>query len=161
MTSNWGQAKIHFRVAPEFSRKVKRASLRQAVRATFESSGEKRAGELTVVITDDVQISELNRIYRGVDSPTDVLAFSAAEEDKGFIAFPKVVAYLGDVIVSYPRAVEQAAAYGHPIEEELLLLVVHGVLHLLGYDHERASDKDDMWRRQGAALAALGIHWQP
>jgi probable rRNA maturation factor len=117
--------------------------------------------ELTVLFTDDAQIRELNRVYRGVDAVTDVLAFGEAAEAGNFVTPPEAVDYLGDVVVSYPRAVEQAAAYDHPAEEELAVLVVHGVLHLLGYDHEALNDGAEMWRVQSNALARLGIHWQP
>ncbi len=151
--------RIHCRVAPPFTRKVKRASLRRAAQAAFESAGEERSGELTLVVTDDARVKELNRVYRGVDSPTDVLAFGDTSEADGLL--PPSTIYFGDVVISYPRTVEQAAAYGHPIEEELSLLVVHGVLHLLGYDHVQTSDQEEMWRVQSAALARLGIHWQP
>jgi probable rRNA maturation factor len=116
---------------------------------------------LTVVITDDVQVKELNRTYRGVDASTDVLAFSAADEEGTFVPSPETPAYFGDIVISYPRAVEQAAAYGHSAEEELSILVVHGVLHLLGYDHERMEDRVEMWSTQSTALATLSIHWQP
>ncbi|MGB9879741.1 MAG: rRNA maturation RNase YbeY [Anaerolineae bacterium] len=152
--------KIDLRIAPEYARKVHRTSVRQAVHAAFESAGHPRQGELTVVITGDEQIRELNRIYRGVDAPTDVLAFRHTGEAKDSIPLLMGPVYFGDILISYPRAVEQASAYGHPVEEELLLLVIHGTLHLLGYDHEQASDKETMWGIQNAALASLGIPWR-
>lgn len=151
--------KVNLRIAPEYIQKVHRLSLRQAVRAAFESAGQTPQGELTIVITSDDQVAELNRIYRGVNAPTDVLAFShAGEED--FIPFMMSPLYFGDIVISYPRAAEQADIYGHPVEEELVLLAIHGTLHLLGYDHEQASDKEEMWRIQNTALARLGIPWQ-
>ena len=161
MSTTWTQARIHLRVDPPFSRKVKRANLRQAVQAAFVSAGEQRSGELTVVVTDDAQIHALNRAYRNVDAPTDVLSFADAGAVQQFVSSPAARVYFGDVVLSYPRALEQAAAYGHAVDEEISLLVVHGVLHLLGYDHEQASDKDRMWRLQGVALASVGIIWQP
>jgi probable rRNA maturation factor len=153
--------KIELRIAPEYTRKVRRSSLRQAVHAAFESAGQRRQGELTVVITNDEQVKELNRIYRGVDAPTDVLAFHHISEAEDAMPLSIAPVYFGDIVISYPRAVEQAAEYGHPVEEELLLLVIHGALHLLGYDHEQASDKEEMWQIQNAALAKLGVLWQP
>nr|MBC7244493.1 rRNA maturation RNase YbeY [Chloroflexota bacterium] len=153
--------KIDLRIAPEYARRVSSARLRQAVHAAFESAGQQRQGELTVVITNDEQVRELNRIYRGVDATTDALAFSHMGEAKDLILPPTVPVYFGDILISYPRAVEQATAYGHPVEEELLLLVIHGTLHLLGYDHEQASDKEEMWQIQNTALARVGISWQP
>lgn len=161
MSTTWTQARIHLRVDPLFSHKVKHATLRQAVQAAFVSAGEHRSGELTVVVTDDAQIHELNRAYHNVDAPTDVLSFADADAAQHFVSSPSARVYFGDVVLSYPRALEQAAAYGHAVDEEISLLVVHGVLHLLGYDHEQASDKDRMWRLQGVALASVGIIWQP
>jgi probable rRNA maturation factor len=68
---------------------------------------------------------------------------------------------LGDIVISYPRAVEQAAEYGHSVLDELLILAVHGALHLLGHDHESAEDKEEMWCAQAEVLAELAIPWQP
>jgi probable rRNA maturation factor len=114
-----------------------------------------RPGELTLVITDDEGIQALNRDFLGVDAPTDVLSFSAQEDGGPFVAAPDAGGYLGDVILSYPRAVEQARQQGHSTEQELNLLVVHGVLHLLGYDHAGAEEKAAMWAQQEAILELL------
>lgn len=153
--------KIDMRIVPEYARDVNRVRLRQAVHAAFESAGRQRQGELTVVIANDEQVRELNRIYRGVDTPTDVLAFCHASEVEESIAPLMGEVYWGDIVISYPRASDQASSYGHPIEEELVLLVIHGTLHLLGYDHEQAGDKGEMWCLQNVALAKMGIQWQP
>jgi probable rRNA maturation factor len=153
--------KIYLRIAPAFAATVEQASLRRAVQAAFESVGGEPAGELTVVITDDAEVKRLNRVYRGVDASTDVLAFGDVGGAGAFVPSPEADLYLGDIVISYPRAVEQAAEYGHSTERELSLLVVHGVLHLLGYDHEEMEDRGPMWRLQSAALGRLGIHWQP
>lgn len=161
MTKTSSALRVNLRIAREYARKVHRPSLRQAVSVAFESTGQVQQGELTVVITDDAEIAELNRIYRGVDAPTDVLAFADTGKTEVSIPFETSPVYFGDIVISYPRAAEQARVYGHPVEEELLLLVIHGTLHLLGYDHEQASDKEEMWRIQNAALARLGISWQP
>jgi probable rRNA maturation factor len=112
-------------------------------------------GEVTLVITDDKGIRELNRDFLGEDVPTDVLAFSAQEAVQPFVVAPEAGGYLGDVIVSYPRAAAQAEEYGHPVERELDLLIVHGLLHLLGYDHATEAEKDVMWARQEAILRSL------
>ena len=114
-----------------------------------------RPGELTLVVTDDEGIRALNRDFLGVDAPTDVLSFSAQEDGGPFVAAPETGGYLGDVILSYPRAVEQAREQGHSTEQELNLLVVHGVLHLLGYDHADAAEKAAMWAQQEAILELL------
>ena len=109
-------------------------------------------GDLTIVLTDDAQLHQLNRDYLGVDAPTDVLSFPASETD------PETgVSYLGDVIVSIPRAEAQSQSAGHPLEAELQLLVVHGVLHLLGHDHAEPEDKARMWSAQAQVLERLGL----
>lgn len=161
MTRSSLALKINVRIVPEYARDVNRVRLRQAVHAAFESAGRQRQGELTVVITNDEQVRELNRIYRGVDAPTDVLAFCHKSEAEESILPSMGDVYWGDIVISYPCAVDQASTYGHPIEEELVLLVIHGTLHLLGYDHEQASDKEEMWRVQNVALTKMGIQWQP
>jgi probable rRNA maturation factor len=104
-----------------------------------------------------------------VDAPTDVLAFRFAQgsaigqanDSAPFVSSPDGASYLGDVVISYPTAVEQAMAYGHSTDQELQVLVIHGVLHLLGYDHEQPKQREEMWRLQSAALAGLGISRQP
>lgn len=109
-------------------------------------------GELTVVLTDDAQLQHLNRDYLGLDGPTDVLSFPASETD------PETGArYLGDVLISIPRAKAQARAAGHPLESEVQLLVVHGVLHLLGYDHADGKQRARMWAAQAGVLQSIGL----
>jgi probable rRNA maturation factor len=112
--------------------------------------------ELAIVITSDAQVRYLNRHYRGVDSPTDVLAFWQAEGD-GFVIPPGAPRYLGDVIISFQTAEAQARRAGHSVEAELQLLTVHGVLHLLGYDHAQQDEKTAMWAAQTEILGALGV----
>jgi probable rRNA maturation factor len=108
--------------------------------------------ELTIVLTDDARLRELNRDYLGIDAPTDVLSFPASERD------PETGArYIGDILISIPRAQAQADAAGHPLESEMQLLVVHGVLHLLGHDHAQAEEKARMWQAQAEILAGLGL----
>ena len=109
-------------------------------------------GDITVVLTDDDSLQELNREYLGVDAPTDVLSFPASETD------PETGArYLGDILISIPRADEQAKSANHPLESEVQLLVVHGVLHLLGYDHAEPEEKTKMWKAQIEILESLGL----
>lgn len=95
------------------------------------------AKDLSVLLTDDSEIHQLNREYRGVDRPTDVLSFSQQEGE-----FPSIAPdLLGDVVISLETAKKQAVEQGHSLEEELFILLAHGILHLLGYDHE-TSRKD-------------------
>jgi probable rRNA maturation factor len=110
---------------------------------------------LTLVITGDEHIQALNRQYRAIDAPTDVLAFADEETTQAFVTAPDEAAYLGDVIISCPRAEAQAQAAGHPLETELQLLVVHGVLHLLGHDHATPAQKRKMWAAQTEILDSI------
>lgn len=113
---------------------------------------ESARADVSIVLTDDRQLHELNLDFLGIDSPTDVLSFPAFEVD------PETEdVYLGDIVVSIPRAMEQARAAGHPVEAEAQLLVVHGVLHLLGYDHGTDEEKSLMWAEQARVLERLGL----
>lgn len=112
------------------------------------------ATSLACVITNDVEIQDLNRQYRSVDEPTDVLAFSATE-GSAFIMPEGEPPYLGDIIISLPAARRQASEAGHSTAEELALLAIHGCLHLLGYDHADEAERSRMWHVQDQILAAL------
>jgi probable rRNA maturation factor len=122
-------------------------------RAVLAALGQQSAeGDLSIVLTDDARLRQLNRDYLGIDAPTDVLSFPASETD------PETgKSYLGDVLISIPRAEAQAHGAGHPLEAEVQLLVVHGVLHLLGHDHARPEDKLSMWAAQAQILDGLGL----
>jgi probable rRNA maturation factor len=126
--------------------------LERAAHAALEHQSQSLESELSIVLTDNTRLHELNLNYLGVDSPTDVLSFPASETD------PETGArYIGDILISLPRAQDQANAAGHPLESEVQLLVVHGVLHLLGYDHADAEEKARMWKAQAEILATLGL----
>lgn len=129
---------------------VSSAVIQRAARAALER--ESAEGELSVLLSDDAHVRDLNRDYLGVDAPTDVLSFPAAETDP-----QSGRAYLGDIIISVPRAAEQARAAGHSLADEVQLLVIHGVLHLLGYDHARPAEKSRMWAVQAAILESVGL----
>jgi probable rRNA maturation factor len=109
---------------------------------------------LTCVLTDDSQIQILNQQYRDTDAPTDVLAF-AASEGPALIIPDDQPPYLGDIIISLPTAQRQAVEVGHPLERELALLVVHGCLHLLGYDHATKDERSRMWGVQDLLLRSI------
>lgn len=128
------------------------ALLERAARFTLDCESASADMDMTIVLTDDAQLRELNRNYLGVDAPTDVLSFPASESDPETGA-----AYLGDIVISIPRAAQQAQAAGHPVEAEVQLLVVHGVLHLLGHDHAEAQEKARMWDEQAKVLERLGL----
>jgi len=149
------EVEVEVQIAPAFAGDLAAERLRGVAEAVLRHEG--RSGEATLVITDDEAIRELNRDFLGLDAPTDVLAFSAQEETGAFVAAPEAGSYLGDVIVSYPRAVAQAEEQRHPVEQELYLLITHGLLHLLGYDHAGEEEKAVMWARQEAILNSLAV----
>ncbi len=128
------------------------ALLERAARFTLEHEAAPPEADLTIALTDDAQIQELNKTYLGIDAPTDVLSFPAEEID------PETGApYLGDLILSVPRAAQQAEAAGCRLEEEAQLLVVHGTLHLLGHDHAEPQEKERMWQAQAEVMVRLGL----
>jgi probable rRNA maturation factor len=148
--------KLHMR-AGAYRQHIDTRRLRQSVLKTLAHENIQNDVELTIVITDDNESHALNRKYRGVDAPTDVLSFADAETGAPFVAAPGEPAYLGDVVISFPRAVTQAKVAGHPVASELTLLVVHGVLHLLGHNHAKAREKRTMWTTQSDILRELGV----
>jgi len=109
---------------------------------------------LTVVITDNEFVRNLNRQYRNVDAPTDVLSFPAAAPP---IEIEDEPPYLGDLVIAFPYASAQAERESHNLGDSLALLVVHGTLHLLGYDHDTDAHRAEMWAAQEVALITLGI----
>jgi probable rRNA maturation factor len=131
---------------------VDRSILLHAAQHTLDISNISGHSSLTIVIGNDALLHRLNRQYRQVDSPTDVLSFPTGEVDPD-----TDTPYLGDVIISLPRASEQASTYGHSLTDELQLLVVHGILHLLGYDHIQPADKPKMQSAQDSILSQLGV----
>lgn len=138
---------IELEARPDFPGRL----LEEAARAALDLSAAPDA-DLTILLTGDEEIRALNRDFLGHDYPTDVLSFPADEPD------PETGRrYLGDVVISLPRAIEQAAARGHTVEAEAQLLVVHGVLHLLGHDHAEADEKARMWTAQAKVLESLGV----
>jgi probable rRNA maturation factor len=149
--------RIEVQVARPFRSALRAAWLRRIARHVLvaEDAG---PTELGVVVTDDATVRELNRRYLDVDEPTDVLSFGLGEEDDAPFALPPGEAPgLGEVIISYPTAVRQAEEEGHSVGAEVTHLLVHGILHLLGYDHEEAEDERVMRRREDEILAALDL----
>lgn len=129
------------------------AALRTAVTVTLRHEKRKPPIEVTVLLTDDDQLKTLNKEYRGIDKPTDVLSFEAGDTMPGMTDDDP---YLGDIVISVPTAERQAKQGGHSLKSELQLLTVHGTLHLLGFDHEEPEEKDRMWWTQASILAQLG-----
>jgi probable rRNA maturation factor len=128
------------------------AALKRAAQLTLSHQKELLERNLSIVLTDNRGLRKLNREYLGIDAPTDVLSFPASESD------PETgTRYLGDILISVPYARKSAHQAGHPLEAELQLLVVHGVLHLLGHDHAKPREKARMWKAQHEILVQLGL----
>jgi len=131
---------------------------RKIARDALKAEGIMPPYEVSLVFTDSETVQKLNRDYRGVDEPTDVLAFymlPQKEGDSSFALPPDGVLRLGEVVISYPQAVEQAKEQGHSTDKELALLIIHGILHLLGYDHEQPEEEAKMRAREGELLEKI------
>jgi probable rRNA maturation factor len=138
---------VQIHIDEQFKPEVDAAEVSRLVGAVLLAVGAAAPASLSIVITGDKRLHELNRAYLGVDRPTDVLAFPSGEADPDTGA-----PYLGDVLISLPQAQRQAAEAGLDLKGEVRLLIVHGVLHLLGYDHGDPEDRERMWATQGAIL---------
>lgn len=111
-------------------------------------------GVVNIIIVDNKKIREINKEYRKIDKETDVISF-ALEDDDTFIELP--IRVLGDIYISIDKVKVQASEYGHSEKREICFLVVHGILHLLGYDHMNASDEKVMFSKQEKILDELDI----
>lgn len=145
---------INIIIEEGFETRVSGAALEKTAQAVTAAYSDLPETDLTVVIDSDERLRELNNEFLAIDEPTDVLSFPS-EEDEEDPETGRV--YLGDIIISFPRALEQASASGHPVEAELALLVIHGTLHLLGFDHAEPDEKQQMWTAQREMLNNLGI----
>lgn len=139
--------------------KVQAGSLRKTAESTLEYMGYPYA-ELSILVTGDRKMRVLNRQYRGLDKTTDVLSFPALEGEAALKAASGgqgvPPAALGDIVISAPRALAQAGEIGQSLEDELSFLLVHGILHLVGYDHEGSpSDKRRMEKKQKEIVRLL------
>lgn len=130
---------------------AERTGIARAAQAALDAEG--RDGDLTILIDTPERIQTLNREFRHVDAVTDVLTFPAWEGEDPLSAD----GYLGDIMICYDRAVEQAETYGHSLLRELSFLAVHGVLHLLGYDHMTETDERVMREKQTTILDGIGV----
>ena len=130
--------------------------LQEGIDAVADLNG---LAEEAVTIVDDEEIHELNRQYRGMDKPTDVLSFAldeGEEDEPELIGGPEEHLY-GDIIISAETALRQAEEYGHGLEREMTYLAVHGMFHLLGYDHMTEEDKAEMRAKEEEALRAINL----
>jgi probable rRNA maturation factor len=157
---------VNIQIADSLSPEIKTGLLEEAARATLRLNGSTPEVELTILLTDDAQMQQLNSQFLGIDAPTDVLSFPTGdfptsgytnEDFPGEFIDPDThKPYLGDIAISYPRAQVQASSAGNSLIDELRLLVVHGTLHLLGYDHTEPDEKTAMWALQSQILTQLG-----
>ncbi|WP_027415831.1 rRNA maturation RNase YbeY [Aneurinibacillus terranovensis] len=148
----------------EYTPEIK-GELLDTLRKVLEAAGELEEvhGEVVVTFVNDERIHELNRDYRGIDRPTDVLSFAMNEqgEDEMDIFIDEeeeeIPNMLGDIIISVPRAREQAEEYGHSFEREMGFLVAHGFLHLIGYDHSTEEEEKEMFDLQEEILTRVHL----
>ncbi|HML22181.1 MAG TPA: rRNA maturation RNase YbeY [Aggregatilinea sp.] len=144
---------INVQVMIETERAIPEARLVAAATWVLDAHELSPEAGLSIVISDDVEIRQLNRQFRDVDKPTDVLSFPADPDPDAV----EDAEYLGDLVLALPYIERQAAAEQHSVEDEMTLAVVHGTLHLLGYDHDTTAHQAEMWEIQAEALAALGV----
>jgi probable rRNA maturation factor len=131
---------------------VEKRILSRAAQATLEQENAPAQSEMSIVIGNDALLKQLNQQYRSIETTTDVLAFPTDDRD-----FESDSVYLGDIVISLPRAEEQASFEKHSLADELQLLVVHGTLHLLGHDHHEDGEKSRMQSAQDTILHSLGV----
>lgn len=143
---------IDIHIEKEFQKKIQHKPLLETAENTLTHLSLPPTTDLSIQIATDQEIRTLNRKYRQVDRETDVLAFPA-----GHINPEDGTTYLGDIIISYPRAQFQAEQRGHSPIQEIQLLIIHGILHLYGFDHTGTEEKQAMWKMKHQILTQLGI----
>ncbi len=148
---------IEISIDPQFETDIAAQDILAVARAVLKAESMPDQADLSIVITDDTEIQSLNAQFRHIDAPTDVLAFVEQDTTLPFVHAPDELPYLGDVIISFPRAQAQAQEQGHSVWDEVSLLIVHGMLHLLGYDHDTLEQEQQMWARQDLILAHLKV----
>jgi len=147
---------IGIHIEQNFQGCVDENQARKIAQQVLKAEGVTPPYEVSIVFTDSKTVQRLNRDYRGVDEPTDVLAFymlpGKTTNNLPFILPPDGITRLGEIIISYPQAVEQAKEQEHSVAQELALLIIHGILHLLGYDHEQPEEEAKMRAREKELL---------
>jgi len=145
---------VNIQMAAAYRGRLDPVWVEQVARAVLETEGTGGPVEVGILIAGAQRVRALNRRYLGHDYPTDVIAFALTEGEGP--PPPDGVSHLGEAIVSYPQARQQAARYGHSLQRELALLIAHGVLHLLGYDDQDPRREPLMRAREAAVLERLG-----
>lgn len=138
--------------------------LMTTVQTALKTEGFEPPAEVSIVLVENEEIRGINQQFRAKDSDTDVLSFPMLQmEDGRFLEAPGACdkvngnLLLGDIVISVPKALEQAKSYGHSPHRELAFLTVHGLLHLLGYDHEKPEEEEVMTAKQEKILTELGL----
>lgn len=142
---------ISWHVEPQYAGAVRKRSLAAQARRVLSREGVAPPAELSIVVTNDATVRELNRRFRGEDAPTDVLSFGPEVQER-FVMPPDVRWLAGEVVISFPTAARQAKAAGHDVDAELAHLLVHGILHVLGHDHKTATEARAMHAREDELL---------
>ena len=148
---------INIEIEGNISDPPQRTWLRRVSREVLAAQGV-AAAEMGLVIADEETMQRLNRDYRGIDATTDVLAFSlqeASSADEAFVTPPDGLTHLGEVIICHPQAQRQALEQGHSLDRELAILLIHGILHLLRYDHETPEQEPRMRAEEQRILSLL------
>lgn len=149
---------INISIDKEFKKQVKSARLKKIIPLILAAEETGGDAELGLVITGDEQLHELNLKYLDEDRPTDVLSFPMGEhigDQPEFVPALDGKKHLGDIIISYPRTAIQAEEHGHSADRELLILLIHGILHLLGYDHDISEREKEMKERESTILKTI------
>jgi probable rRNA maturation factor len=146
---------LSIQIDPQFEGKPDSARLSDIAHHALRTEGLNHPVTVGLLITDDTTIRRLNHRYRGQDTATDILAFGSDEGGDGFVSPPGQPRHLGDIVLSYPRAAMQAEERELPLHEELDRLLVHGLLHLLGYEDYEEEERRKMWERQESILRSV------
>jgi probable rRNA maturation factor len=143
---------ITIQINKKFVDKISSNLLEETTQNIFSHQKIEPQSDLSILIDTDAALKKLNRLYRGFDQPTDVLSFESDEinPETGSVS-------IGDIAISFPTAERQAAEAMHPVENEIILLLVHAILHLTGYDHKTKEEKQQMWAEQQSVLEFLEI----
>jgi len=142
---------VQVTINPEYNSLISSEWLETLIKHVLESYFEDPNCQVSIALENDTAVQDLNRQYREMDSTTDVLSFEGGYQDpeSGFF-------HIGDIIISVPQTQKQAIAAGHSFKNELALLIVHGILHLRGYDHAEPQEKEVMWHEQDKVLYEIG-----
>jgi probable rRNA maturation factor len=149
---------INILIDNEYKTQVKSVWLKNLARQIQTAENVSVKSEMGLVITGDEQIHKLNLKYLDEDRPTDVLSFPMNEQLDAapvFVKVPDGKIHLGEIIISFPQAVKQAEEHKHSVQREITILLIHGILHLLGYDHDIAEREQTMHKRESAILKTI------